>query len=382
MKILKRILQKLNFTYFSLVKCIYLCTFAANITKKAIISMLKISIIIPIYRVEKYIGECLDSIISQECGGIDLECILINDCTPDNSMEVIAKKLKDYQGGINFIVRHHDVNRGHCAARNTGLKYASGDYILFVDSDDILAPNAILYFHEELNKFNASEVDVIMGNAYDCQDKRRLMKFNDDKSFLIDNTKEEALHKLLTRELFHTSWNKLVKKTMFTKQNIYFEENIINEDLLWSYLIFLHAKSVLIIPKVTYLYRKDNPNNITNTSEERISQIIKSRTLSCKKILDNPPHYPWPEYYTYVFYVLLRGIYLFENNIKKEEFRSALYSQRERLLKEVKKQRYYILYLFLLTSVKPFFYLTKLRFYRRYFDRISKILVSWTNHLN
>ena len=63
--------------------------------------MLKISIIIPIYRVEKYIGKCLDSIISQECKGIDIECILINDCTPDNSMEVISQKLKDYQGGIN-----------------------------------------------------------------------------------------------------------------------------------------------------------------------------------------------------------------------------------------------------------------------------------------
>ena len=197
--------------------------------------MLRISIIIPIYGVEKYIEKCLDSIISQECEVIDLECILINDCTPDNSMEVITKKLKDYQGGINFIVKHHEVNRGHCAARNTGLKYASGDYVLFVDSDDILAPKAMLNFHNELDKINASDVDVIMGNAYDCQDIRCIMEFDNSMPFLIDNTKEEALRKLLSRELFHTSWNKLVKKTMFIKQNLYFEEGIINEDFLWSY---------------------------------------------------------------------------------------------------------------------------------------------------
>ena len=341
--------------------------------------MLKLSIIIPIYGVEKYIGRCLDSIISQECEGVDLECIIINDCTPDNSMEVVADKLHNYHGAINFIVKHHDVNRGHCAARNTGLKYASGDYILFVDSDDFLAPKAVQCFYEELNKFNTKDVDVIMGNAFDCMDRRNIMKFDNDTSFLIDNTKEEALRRLLSRELFHTSWNKLIKRTMFNEHNLYFEEGIINEDLLWSYLIFLHAKNVLIIPKVTYLYGKDNPNNITNTSEERIFQIIRSRTLSCKKILDNPPHYPWPEYYTYIFFVLSRAINLFENNKNVDNFRDELYCQRSRLLEGVKSKRYYWLYLFFLTSVKPFFYLTKLRFYRRYFDRISKVFVSWTS---
>jgi glycosyltransferase involved in cell wall biosynthesis len=295
-------------------------------------------------------------------------------------MEVVDKKLQSYHGRINFIIKHHDLNRGHCAARNTGLKYASGDYILFVDSDDTLEPKALQYFHEELNKIENKEVDVIMGNAFDCMDKRCVMKFNNDTSFLIDNTNEEALRKLLSRELFHTSWNKLVKKTLFTKHNLYFEEGIINEDLLFSYLLFLHAKSVLIIPKVTYLYCKDNPDNITNTSKERISQIVRSRTLSSKIILDNPPNHPWPEYYAYVFYVLLRGIYLFENNIKKGELLDDLYNQRSRLLREVKIKRYYWLFLFFLTSVKPFFYLTKLRLYRRYFDRISRVLVSWTNH--
>ena len=339
--------------------------------------MLRLSIIIPIYGVEKYIGKCLDSIISQVREGVDIECIIINDCTPDNSMKVVAEKLQDYHGRINFIVKHHDVNRGHCAARNTGLKYASGDYVLFVDSDDFLAPKAVQCFYEELNKVNTKDIDVIMGNA--VENNRRLMKFDDEAPFLIDNTKEKALRKLLSREIFQNSWNKLIKRTLFTKQNLYFEEGIVNEDLLWSYLLFLHVKNILIIPNVTYIYRRNNPTNITNTSEERIGQIIRSRTLSCKKILDNPPKNPWPEYYTYAFYVLSRGIDLLENNAGTGNLRDAIYNQRSRLLKEVKSKRYYWLYIFILTSVKPFFYLTKLRLYRRHFDKISKIFVSWTN---
>ena len=340
--------------------------------------MLKISIIIPVYRVRRFIEECIDSIIIQECEGVDLECILVNDCTPDDSIELVVKRLQNYHGRINFIIKHHDVNRGHCAARNTGLQYASGDYVLFVDSDDILAPRAIHYFHEELNKITSSEVDVIMGNAFDCMDERCIMKFDSEDPILIDNTNEDALRKLLSRKLFHTSWNKLVKRTFFTEQNLLFEEGIINEDLLWSYLIFLHAKRVLVLPKVTYIYCNDNPNNITNTSDKKISQIIRSRTISCKKILDNPPKHSWPEYYTYVFFVLLKGIYLYENNIKSKDLRYTLYNQRVRLMREVKSKRYFFLYLFFHTSVKPFFYLTRLRLYRRYFDRISKILVSWT----
>ena len=338
--------------------------------------MLKISIIIPVFRVRKYIEECIDSIIIQECEGVDLECILVNDCTPDDSIEVVIKKLHNYHGRINFIIKHHDVNRGHCAARNTGLLYASGDYVLFVDSDDILAPKAIQYFHEELIKISSGEVDVIMGNAFDCMEKRSIMRFDSEDPILIDNTNEDALRKLLSRELFHTSWNKFVKRSFFTEQNLLFEEGIINEDLLWSYLIFLHAKRVLILPKVTYTYCNDNPSNITNTSDKKIAQIIRSRTIICKKILDNPPKNSWPEYYTYIFFVLLRGIYLYENNVISRELSYALYNQRARLLREVKNKKYYLLYLFILTSVKPFFYITKLKLYRRYFDRISKILVS------
>ena len=116
-----------------------------------------VSIIIPIYNSSKYIGACIDSIFSQECEEADIECILVNDCTPDNSMEIVHNKLKDYRGRILFKTIHLDTNSGHCVARNAGIRISTGDYILFVDSDDILQPSTISYFIEGI-KNNGGDI--------------------------------------------------------------------------------------------------------------------------------------------------------------------------------------------------------------------------------
>ena len=107
-----------------------------------------ISIIVPIYNVEKYIGRCLDSIFVQEYNGVDIECILVNDCTPDNSMDIVAKKLEFYHGKIIFKIKNLDKNGGLCMARNAGVEIAKGEYVLFVDSDDRLLPDSDFTNHE------------------------------------------------------------------------------------------------------------------------------------------------------------------------------------------------------------------------------------------
>lgn len=113
--------------------------------------MNSISIIIPVYNVEQYIHRCLESIIEQSIENVRIECILVDDCSPDKSMDIVQKIADDYHGEIQFKMLRHKENRGVSAARNTGLKHASGDYILFVDSDDYLLPNSISLFVEQLN---------------------------------------------------------------------------------------------------------------------------------------------------------------------------------------------------------------------------------------
>lgn len=340
---------------------------------------MSISIIIPIYKSSHYIGRCLDSIFSQECEEADIECILVNDCTPDNSMEIVQNKLKDYKGKIHFNIIHLDTNSGHCVARNAGIRISTGDYILFVDSDDILQPGTILYFIEGIKNHGGDDVDVVLGNSYDNQRKEEIMHLDTDAPNLIDNSDESALRKLLSRELFHTSWNKLVKRSFFTEQNLYFQGGIINEDQLWSYLLFRQIRNVLVMPNITYIYNKDNPINITNNSVKSPKHLIESRIFIYNTILDNPPKFQDSkmDYFIWILTYLSRTLDIFEANKKQvSELYENLHLLTNRFLKEIWKNKYYLLFFHSLILVKPFYYLTHLRLYRRYFDKITETIVS------
>lgn len=337
--------------------------------------MCLISLIIPIYNVQDYIGRCLDSIFLQRYNNVQLECILVNDCSQDNSMYIVHKKLNDYSGDIKFITIDHQKNWGLCVARNTGLDNASGDYVLFVDSDDRLKPDAISSFLNAIEAVNG-DVDVVVGNSYVSKNDKLAMEFANDSSFILDNKNEEALHCLLKREIFHTAWNKLVKRNFLHKYKIYFEKGIIDEDLLWSYYVFLYSSRVLVMPKVTYVY-EDNPGSIMNTASRKISLIVHSRIIICRQILDTPPKYIVPEYYTYIFYIFIRAINLYELYAESigNSWEKELVLIRNRLLKSVLKDKYLFLILFFLISYKPFYYITKYGWFRRYYDGIVKIVL-------
>lgn len=341
--------------------------------------LLSVSIIIPVFDSSQYIGACIDSIFSQECEEADIECILVNDCTPDNSMEVIQKKLEDYRGGIHFKVIHLDTNSGHCVARNAGIRISTGDYILFVDSDDTLQPGTISYFIEGIKNYGGDNVDVVMGNSFDNLLKNEIMHFNTDTPNLIDNSDESALRKLLSRDLLHTSWNKLLKRSFFTEQQLYFQAGIINEDQLWSYLLFRQIRNILIMPNITYIYNKINPLNITNTSVIKVKRLIASRIFIYNAVLDNPPKFRQSQidYFLYILTYLARTLDIFEVNKKQvPELYENLHLLINRLLKCIWKSKCYILYFHSLILVKPFYYITHIRLYRRYFDNITKVIVS------
>ena len=126
--------------------------------------MKDVSIIIPIYNVEKYVAECLNSVISQTYDHSKIECIIVNDCTTDDSMDIVYEIIKKYDGGMSFIICRHEHNEGVSAARNTGIEVAKGNYIFFIDSDDYIYPNSLELL------LNASKIygysDMVVGNFY------------------------------------------------------------------------------------------------------------------------------------------------------------------------------------------------------------------------
>lgn len=344
---------------------------------------MKISIIIPIYNVNDYIERCLDSVLCQESEDFDLECILVNDCTPDDSMNIVERKLKDYVGKIDFIIANHLYNKGLSASRNTGVQHAKGDFVFFLDSDDKLEVGAFKYMVNAVKKecVRNSDIDVIIGNTYICKDGKPSMSYKVVDPFFLDNSDETALRSLLCRDLYHIACNKLVKRELILRHNVFFKEGIIDEDMLWSYFVFYYAKDVLVIPKITYIY-EDNPGSIMNTSSERIAQRINSRIIICNKILSCPPRLSFIEYYLYIFYILTRAIDLFENNQSDSvvrRYRDDLFKLRERLLKDVFDRRLFFVYLFCLTSKNPFNALTKFKWFRRYYDKIAKFIMMISN---
>ena len=339
--------------------------------------MIKISIIVPVYKVRKYIGRCIDSILNQESKVFALECIFVNDCTPDDSMEIVTRRIENYSGKIDFVVINHDHNRGLSASRNTGVKFAKGDFVYFLDSDDWLETKALEYLINEYNIENYPRVDVIMGNSFVCRISHSAMDIKTDTYLLLDNKKEEALQKLLNRELFHTAWNKLVRRDLLLCYDITFEEGIIDEDLLWSYFVFLNAKGVLVKPRITYVY-EDNPGSIMNTTSDIIVNRINSRIIICERLLSSPPKLSFIEFYLYVFYILTRAINLYELNksdVALKAIEKKLFNIRNRLLDEVRRKRLWGLYLFFMTSKKPYYCINSSKWFRRYYDNIVKCIM-------
>lgn len=340
---------------------------------------MKISIIIPIYNVHDYVERCLDSVICQECEDFDVECILVDDCTPDDSMDVVERKLRNYAGKINFVVVNHLDNKGLSASRNTGVQHAKGDFVFFLDSDDKLEVGAFEYMVNAVKKdgVRISDVDIIIGNTFICKDGKPSMSYKEYNPFFLDNSDETALRSMLNRDLYHIACNKLVKRELILKHNVFFKEGIIDEDMLWSYLVFYYAKGVWVVPQITYIY-EDNPGSIMNTSSERVAQRIYSRIIICNTILNCPPRLSFIEYYMYIFYILTRAINLFEINKSDSLVRGYsddLFKLRDRILTEVFDRRLFFMYMFFLTTKKPLNALTKFRWFRRYYDKIAKFIM-------
>lgn len=211
---------------------------------------MKVSIIIPVYNVESYIADCLNSVINQTYNG-DLECILVDDCTPDNSCTIIEKIIGEYNGKIQFKLIHHTQNKGLSGARNTGIDNATGDYLYFLDSDDKITNKCI----EDLtNPLLRHPYDVVVGHYIEIPGNGPEQGGQDD-SFLTNDAVISHF------SLFPVmAWNKLVKRSFLISNNLYFKLGLIHEDELWNFQLLAKAGSAFFSHCFTYIYirRKDS----------------------------------------------------------------------------------------------------------------------------
>ena len=226
--------------------------------------MSKLSIIIPVYNTEQYLQECLDSICEQNFE--DIQIICVNDCSTDNSFNI----LQQYKEHCNFVEVHcNSGNRGLSYARNKGMKYANGEYIMFVDSDDYIAHNIL---HELFYEIKHKDADVMLfdvqevgNNVYDKDKRIRKQLYADARGiqFFSDLVKHD--------EMFAGAWSGIYKREFLEQINLRFIEGILHEDIPFMFAALLKAQRVVYFPKVTYYYRQRENSILHKPDYEKLS---------------------------------------------------------------------------------------------------------------
>lgn len=217
-----------------------------------------ISIIIPIYNVSKYILQCLESVANQTVTE-GIECVLVDDCGTDNSIEIATKYIDNYQGSIEFKIIHHEKNKGLSAARNTGIRHAKGEYVYFLDSDDAITSECMAGFKSIIAQH--SNVDLIQGlidqdSSYMNQFvQKRWIDYTEDRRYI-----KKAL--LDYDELPVCAANKMVRRELLIEKSLFFKEGIVHEDNYWSFFLSKYIKSLAVYPQRCYIYT-ENPISIT-----------------------------------------------------------------------------------------------------------------------
>lgn len=251
-----------------------------------------VSINIPVYKCEEYIYRCLESVKNQTYK--KLEIILVNDCTPDNSIEIIEDYIA-YNSKLNIKLIHHEKNGGLSVVRNTGIIHSKGEFIYFLDSDDDIESNCIELLVK--NQLQTNSQIVIAQNRWINTFDHSIKDFGfPTRSKLKNYHSNSSIFKAYCEGMFPiTSWNKLINREFVIHHNIYFIPGLYAQDELWFFHLMEKAESLSIINNITYNYylhansvifnrtKKNSENH--QTILEWITKSYKDTTSSNRKKL-------------------------------------------------------------------------------------------------
>ena len=224
--------------------------------------MPKVSVIIPVYNIEKYLRECLDSIVNQTL--IDLEIICVDDASPDNSFGI----LKEYEKKDNrvIVLRHHK-NLGLSSARNTGLLRANGKYVYFMDGDDILDLETFEICYEQCSKYN---LDVLTFDAETFLDQKYMKNnfvditnYNYDRKNILSGSSflhgKEFFYNAFIQNAYKSSvCLNIIRCETLKEEKIAFSPGILHEDELFTIQLYFSSKRIMYYPRKFFKRRLRN----------------------------------------------------------------------------------------------------------------------------
>lgn len=231
----------------------------------------KVSVIIPVYNIEKYLSRCLDSIVSQTYQNLEIICV--NDGSTDNSLNI----LEQYQKLDNRVIIITTENFGQGAARNKGIEVATGKYIMFSDSDDFMSSNMVEVLVDSI-KQSGSEVvasDFYTNNAHiELQNQKYFLykqfpNINQNTKFVNIDVNDIMNYLYVTV----TCWGKIFTADFLKNNNILFPPNNINDDVIFWADVYSHLKSLAYTPQALYFYRR-RVGSLMKLRNERIFDII------------------------------------------------------------------------------------------------------------
>ena len=223
---------------------------------------LSVSIVVPVYNVSHYIERCVRSVMAQTYPV--MECIIVDDASPDDSIAKAERLIAGYDGSIRFVILHHDHNRGLSAARNTGTDAAESDYIYYLDSDDELTPDCIERLAGPIER--DLSIEMVQGNHRVLSGAPSIGRILYEEEF----TSSEAVRDcLFCRDILPVNaWNKLISKKFLTDNCLRFKEGILYEDNPWTFYMVKYLQHLYAIPDITYKHFK-RPRSITTGTDKK-----------------------------------------------------------------------------------------------------------------
>ncbi|MFV5696983.1 glycosyltransferase family 2 protein [Flavobacterium sp. ZT3R17] len=272
------------------------------------------SIIVPVYNVEEYLSQCIDSILEQSFSNFEL--ILVNDGSTDTSLAICSK----YKENDERVVLINKKNEGLSASRNQGLLEANGEYIVFVDSDDFWVGQNVLQDIAAL--INKTNVDIIIHEESRYFSSNRIeCKYNQNKlKHISGNFEEDALDMVYHHLYVASAWDKVIKKSILIENDLFFTLNKFGEDMEWCAKLMNHLQTYCIYPKSFYMYRQLRPGSIVfNINEKVVLDIFMSVKNGLIEIENNKKtlQLAIKNYWSFYYVVVLMHFDKLSSNNKK-----------------------------------------------------------------
>ena len=240
-----------------------------------------ISVIIPLYNAEKYVGDCLESILGQTF--TDFEVIVVDDCSTDSSPAIVESYAAKFGGRLRLIKTKKNSGNAGYTARNYGFGFSRGEYVWFVDADDFVTKTALEELYTAAKKVDA---DVVYTSAryHYVSDDKVILNFDakgwalkdkgiEDKPNLIVDDSKKSISLLFQGGSFRTPWTKFLKRNFLIENSTSFYELLSGADYIWTLEIFASARRVLRIPNAVYFWREDSTESMTRKQRPANEQI-------------------------------------------------------------------------------------------------------------